>query len=400
MNRPPRTPTIVAAALSLVIASCTAPKDGAPTGADLPPLWVVDTPVESRSACFENPTGEKGGGGRAASNLGVGRKGSAMRKLKPGDDATLCDIAGPGVIRHIWLTTRDVQETYRNLILRAWWDDQAHPSIECPIGDFFGFAHGQVRPYHSAVHAVGEKGALNIWLPMPFTRRARMTLTNEGTGPAVVFYQIDYTVNDAVPANAGRLHVSFRRENPTTPGQDFEILPRRAGAGRFVGCVLGIRSLSPGWWGEGEMKAYLDGDTEFPTICGTGSEDYVCLAWGMQATPYLYNGCSLNEGRFASEENLDLREKTGFLVSMYRWHLPDPIYWKRECRIAIQQIGIGKAPPGHKGPPPIYKERSDDWSAAAFWYEPVPSAPLPPLPAPAARIDSIGFVKAEEPASK
>ncbi len=370
-----------------------------PVSSEEPPLYIVDTPLESRSISFENPTGEKGSGGKTASNLGVGRKGSAMRRFKPGETVDLCDIQGPGMIRHIWLTTRENPAVFRGLVIRAWWDNQQHPSIECPIGDFFGFAHGHIRPHASAVHATSERGGLNIYLPMPFASRARITLANEGKEPAVVYYQIDYTAHDAVPANAGRLHVSFRRENPTTPGRDFEILPKRTGMGRFVGCVLGIRSLTPEWWGEGEFKAYLDGDAEFPTICGTGSEDYVCLAWGMQPTPFPYNGCSLREARFTLESQKNVREWTQTLVSMYRWHLPDPIYWKKDCRLTIQQMGVAKPPPGHKGPPPWYADRADDWSAAAFWYEPIPSAPLPPLPGVAERISDIDF-KDEPPKPK
>ena len=145
------------------------------------------------------------------------------------------------------------------------------------------------------------------------------------------------------------------------------------------------------------MKAYLDGDTEFPTICGTGSEDYAGLAWGMQATPFPYNGCSLNEPRFGAEA--EKKRRTQMLVSMYRWHLPDPVYWKKDCRITIQQLGFIKAPPDHQGPP-IFKDRNDDWSAAAFWYEPTPSAPLPPLQGAADRMADINFLEAPPEAGK
>ncbi len=168
-----------------------------------------------------------------------------------------------------------------------------------------------------------------------------------------------------MPADVGRLHVLFRRENPTTEKKDFELLPQRTGKGRFVGAVIGIRNLHPDqWWGEGEIKIYMDGDKEFPTIGGTGSEDYVGLSWGMQQTPYLYNGCSLDEKNF---------------VSMYRWHLPDPIAWQKEARITIQQIAWQKG----------LAETQDDWSTATFWYEPVPSAPLPALPDVEARTADI-----------
>ena len=200
---------------------------------------------------------------------------------------------------------------------------------------------------------------------MPFTERARITLTNDNTEHATLFYQIDYTIGDNHPDDVGRLHVLFRRENPTALKEDFTILPRRNGKGRYIGAVLGIRYEDKNWWGEGEIKIYMDGDTDFPTICGTGSEDYVCLSYGMQQTPFFYNGCSLND------------EKKGF-VSMYRWHLPDPIYWREECRITIQQIGWSRELWEDTGEA-LY-ERQDDWSAATFWYEPVPSDPLPMMP--------------------
>ncbi len=324
--------------------------------------YLLDTGLVSRSISFENPTGAPAEGGRAASHLGVGRKGRPMKDLKPGETVQLCDIQGPGTIRHIWVTTRAEPAILRSLVVRAWWDGQEHPSIECPLGDFFGFAHGKVMPYQSAVHSVGSSAGMSIWLPMPFAARARFTITNEGDKPAPLYYQIDYTLGDGHAADVGRLHVLFRRENPTTLKQDFVLLPQRTGPGRFIGSCIGIRSLGDGWWGEGEIKVYMDGDKEFPTICGTGSEDYVGLSWGIQQTPFMYNGCSLNQKNF---------------VSMYRWHLPDPVAWRKACRITIQQIGWKK----DAG----LFERQDDWSCATFWYEPVPSAPLPPMPDAKAR---------------
>jgi hypothetical protein len=327
--------------------------------------YLLDTGLVSRSISFENPTGAPGEGGKAASPLGVGRKGKPMIRFQPKETVTLCDIEGPGTIRHIWMTTSRAPANLRSLVIRAYWDGQAHPSIECPIGDFMGFAHGKVEAYHSAVHSLGRNAGMNIWLPMPFKTRARITLANDGEKEVPLFYQIDYTIHDRHPRDVGRLHVLFRRENPTTEKEDFVMLPERRGKGRFIGALIGVRNLHPGqWWGEGEIKIYMDGDTDFPTLCGTGSEDYVCLSYGMQQTPFLYNGCNLNQNDF---------------VSMYRWHLPDPIYWEQECRITIQQIAWKQG----------LAEVSDDWSTATFWYEPVPSAPLPGMPDAAARTADI-----------
>lgn len=365
----------ILAFFALVVAAATFDVSAVPPAAAQQPVnlvaqpYLLDTGLVSRSICFENPTGAPGAAGKAASNLGVGRKGSPMRPIKPGETLQLCDIEGPGTIRHIWLTTDRSPQNLRTLVLRGWYDGQEHPSIECPVGDFFGFAHGKVMPYHSAVHSVGPTAGMNIWLPMPFVKGVKITLTNEDSQESSrkppVFYQIDYTLGDRHAEDVGRLHVLFRRENPTTEKQDFELLPLRKQKGRFIGSVIGIRNLHPGqWWGEGEIKVYLDGDTEFPTICGTGSEDYVGLAWGIQQTPFRYNGCSLNEKSF---------------VSMYRWHLPDPIAWQQQCRITIQQIAWKQG----------LAETEDDWSCATFWYEPTPSAALPKLPEVKARTADI-----------
>jgi hypothetical protein len=327
--------------------------------------YLLDTGLISRSICFENPTGAPGEGGKAASRLGVGRKGAPSRTIQPGETVVLCDIEGPGTIRHIWLTTAREPVVQRACVIRAWWDAQEHPSIECPIGDLFGFAHGKIMSYDSAVHSVGPTGGRNIWLPMPFGQKAKMTFTNEGNKPVPLYYQIDYTLGDKHPQAVGRLHVLFHRENPTSEKKDFPLLPQRRQAGRFVGSVIGVRNLHPGqWWGEGEVKVYMDGDSEFPTIVGTGSEDYVGLAWGIQQTPFLYNGCSLNQNNF---------------VSMYRWHLPDPVAWQKEARITIQQIAWKDG----------LAETEDDWSCATFWYEPIPSAPLPTMPDVKARTADI-----------
>ncbi|HPM83678.1 MAG TPA: DUF2961 domain-containing protein [Candidatus Anammoximicrobium sp.] len=354
----------VIASIALMLAA-SSPSFAQPPGDLIHQPYLLDTGLVSRSISFENPTGAPGEGGQAASNLGVGRKGAPSRRIAPGETVQLCDIEGPGTIRHIWITTDRAPIVQRACVIRAYWEGQENPSIECPIGDLFGFAHGRITAYHSAVHSVGPTGGRNLWLPMPFTTRAKLTFTNESEKAVPLFYQIGYTIGDKHPADVGRLHVLFRRENPTTEKQDFELLPQRKQKGRFLGSIIGIRNLHPDqWWGEGEIKVYMDGDQEFPTIVGTGSEDYVGLAWGIQLAPFLYNGCSLNDKSF---------------VSMYRWHLPDPIAWQKEARITIQQIAWKNG----------LAETVDDWSAATFWYEPTPSAALPALPDVKARTADI-----------
>ena len=341
-------------------------------------MAVFDIPsgVHSRSITHENRSGAPGRGGADASPLGPGRKGSPATMIPPGETFVLADIEGPGVLRHLWVATYNVADIYRGLTVGIYWDDQAHPSVEAPLGDFFGFAHGKSKPYASAVHSVGEKGSLNIWLPMPFTRRARISVTNELEIPALFFYQVDYTVGDVLDPDVGRLHVLFRRENPTVAGRDFELLPHRQGKGRFIGSVIGIQPHGPHWWGEGEVKFYIDGDTALPTIAGTGAEDYVGLGWCVQETPFPFHGASL-----VAKSPLP---QTAGPVSMYRWHLPDPIYWHDDIRATIQQIGVEISPetaPRNFGQYlTCLREREDDWSCCTFWYERVPSAQLPPYP--------------------
>ena len=335
-------------------------------------LYQVDVPVVSRSISFENPTGEKGVGGKAASTLGIGRKGAPSKFIFPGTTQLLCNIKGPGVIRHIWMTTTPNPDKLEGLVIRAYWDGQKHPSIEVPFGEFFGIMHGKPKEqaYQSAVHAVNNQAGVSIYLPMPFAKNAKITIANEGPEPSVCYYSIDYTAGDKVEKDSGRLHVLYRRENPTTLKKDFEIMPLRKGKGRLIGCVLGIRTLTNNWWGEGEFKVYLDGDKEFPTICGTGTEDFVGQSWGLQTKAYLYSGTTLQKDNY---------------YSIYRWFIKDPIYWKKDIRATIQQIGVyGDI----KGVPHFF-ERQDDWTTATFWYEPVPSAPLPKLPTYKERIKNL-----------
>ncbi len=345
--------------------------------------YLIPEKLESRAATFENPTGARGAGGSEASPLGPGRKGSAVQHVHDGETVMLTDIEGPGTIRHIWITTHDKPHLLRGARIRIFWEGQAHASVELPLGEFFGFAHGRARAFQSVFHSVSSAKGMNCWLPMPFTQRARIEFTNLSGARLPLFYQVDYTLGDEHPDNVGRLHASFRRENPTTLGEDFEILPRRSGRIRFLGCVLGVRPLDPLWWGEGEMKAWIDGDETLPTIVGTGSEDYVGHAFGIQDEDFLHHGCAWRQN--------DDPANTG-AVSLYRWHLADPIFCQQDLRIAIQQIGhrpTYKAKTIDEYKAELY-ERQDDWSAAAFWYEATPSQPIEPCAEPALCLADLG----------
>lgn len=345
------------ALLCITVLVCQCLACGGADAAEQP--YIVNVPLESRSITFENPTGEKGKGGMAASKIGVGRKGKALANINPGQTITLCNIKGPGVIRRIWATLPSKKENLLGFVIRGYWDGQKTPSIEAPLGYFFGSAHGITKAYQSAVTSMTDTAGMSLFLQMPFTKSAKFTITNEGTEKDVPFYyQIDLTLNDKLPADVGRMHVLYHRENPTTLGEDFTIL-KRTGMGRFMGCVIGINNVDGKWWGEGEVKMYLDGDDKFPTICGTGTEDYIGHAWGFhENAAFLYGGMAMRNDK---------------LYTLYRWHLPDPIYWKKDIRITLQQIGAGDEGGGG------YYNRQEDVSAAAFWYEPVPSAKLPSL---------------------
>lgn len=289
----------------------------------------IDLSLDSRAITFENPTGARGAGGSAHG----GRKGAPSRLLAPGERVLLADIAGPGTIRHIWMTFPPAPpEAMRALWMEVTYDGAPAPSISVPCLDFFGLAHGRPVPYASALTSAQEGRGFNAYFPMPFRDRFRMEITNPSRRSLPFYYQADYTLEAALPADAGYLHAAFRRENPTTMQRDFVIADGLRGPGRFLGCVVGVRVLDGGpWYGEGEVKVYRDGDAALPTICGTGLEDYVGSAWGMGAHTAPYAGVPLDVRRE--------RAPSPDFVSFYRWHLPDPIVFHESLRVDIQQIG-------------------------------------------------------------
>jgi len=304
---------------------------------DVQSLARVGPILDCRAVTFENPTGAKGAGG---SEYG-GRKGTPNKLLAPGERVVLADIEGPGTVRHFWMTFPPAPpETMRAMLLEVFYDDLAEPSISVPCVDFFGVSHGRPVALSSVLTAIQEGRGFNSFLPMPFGRRIRVEFVNGSTRKTYLYYQIDYTLG-AEP-DAGRLHVSWRRENPTTLKRDFVIAEGLRGPGRFLGCNVGVRCLDPGtWYGEGEVKFYLDGDRDLPTICGTGLEDYVGTAWGMNAHVSLYAGVPLDVRSPEIERNA-----IPDFVSFYRWHVLDPVMFARDCKVTIQQIGYDVFPPG------------------------------------------------------
>lgn len=340
--------------------------------------------LHSRAITAENVRGEKGLGGIARG----GRKGEpCLRNLAAGMEFVFADIEGPGCIRHIWITVHEQSPAkMRNLILRMWWDDQPHPSVEVPLGDFFGIAHGLRRPHESAFVATPEGKAFNCFFPMPFAKRARLAIFNDtGADAGMFFYQVDCTIGDDVSADVPRFHAQFRRTARTRMAEDFVILDGVRGRGRFLGCNVGIVDHVEHpmiWFGEGEIKMYVDGDTDYPTICGTGTEDYVGTGWGMGEYAYRSFGAPVRTWKY---------------IAFYRWHEVDPVYFHSDLRVTVQQIGNdGSVDPAPEDGPlgdwiraGRYRkiaigdgcfEREDDVCSTAYWYQTLPTVPFPPLP--------------------
>ena len=351
----------------------------------------IDMSLDCRSISFENPTGARGAGGMAAR----GRKGAPNRRIARGEKVVLADIVGPGRVRHIWMTFMAAPpEEMRAVMLEVFYDGRAEPSISVPCLDFFGLPHGRMVHCVTALTSVQEGRGLNAYFPIPFAKHMRVELTNAGTRAINFYYQIDYTL-EPLAADAGYLHVSFRRENPTVLKRDFTIAEGFKGPGRFLGCVVGVRVLPDDmiWYGEGEFKFFRDGDRDHPTICGTGLEDYVGSAWGMGAHTTPTQGAPLIVAPPALEGAV-MPPKPDF-VGFYRWHLPDPMVFATEMRATIQQIGALMVPKGAEhlvaewgkryplagngwitggdlANSPLHAfaiaERVDDYSAAAFVY--------------------------------
>lgn len=301
-------------------------------------MWFSDDPSridlsqQIRTLSFENPAGTAGTAGAAHG----GRKGAPMKLIEPGERVVLGDVEGPGTIRHIWMAVPPMTpEVMRALRLEIIWDDASEPSVRVPVLDFFALPHGRPAPLSSALVAVQEGRGLNAWIPMPFHRRAKLAVVNESKKRFPFYYQVAFT-RGPISEDAGLLHVGFRRENPTELKQDFTITPELVGPGRFLGCSVGIRILHEAdfaWYGEGEVKMFIDEDDALPTWCGTGLEDYVGTAWGMGKHQVPLQGV-----QHELAEPGTGRPMPDF-VSFYRWHLPDPIVFHERIRVTLQQIG-------------------------------------------------------------
>lgn len=337
--------------------------------------------AETRSISAENPTGEKGRGGRAtegtgavpARELGQGWKVSPSINLAGKQTVTLADITGPGAIQHLWLTVHP--DRWRQLVLRFYWDDEPAPSVEVPVGDLFCSGWGERCNIASLPVAVNPAGGFNSYWEMPFRQHARITLENLSSDELKGFYyQFTYTLTD-VPEDRAYFHAQWRRSNPLPYQEVHTLLEGVKGQGHYVGTYLAWGVNNRGWWGEGEIKFYLDGDRDFPTICGTGTEDYFGGAWnfefpkgeyGVYSTPYLGLPQVIRpDGLYQSQQRF----------GMYRWHVMDPIRFQDDLRVTIQALGWRKPLEGQMR----YLPLQDDIASTAFWYQQEPHAPFPAL---------------------
>ena len=346
-------------------------------GAHMGNIYTLSN-AKTRSISPENFTGEPGKGGmaelgngtgsHAARELGQGWKVSPSVKIAPGQTFTLADIDDEGAIQHIWMTPTG---NWRFSILRFYWDGEKEPSVEVPVGDFFGMGWGEYTPLNSLPITVNPGSAFNTYWPMPFRKKCRITMENIGTEEMYLYYQIDYTLTD-VPDDAAYFHAQFRRSNPTE-GALYTLIDGVKGKGHYVGTYMAWQVNNRGWWGEGEIKFYMDGDKKFPTIAGTGTEDYFLGSYNFEnkkkreyesySTPYAgLHQIIKPDGLYDSQQRFGL----------YRWHIQDPVRFDKDLKITIQDLGWRS---DHR-----YLQQKSDISSVVYWYQAEPHAKFPALP--------------------
>ena len=357
-------------------------------------LYKIPKGVSTRWASPENTKAENGKGGQ----VDDGRKGAPCFPIEPGESVILAEENNiSGTIRRIWITIEPRSSLMlRGLRLDFFWDASIKPAVSVPLGDFFGHGLGRMATFESALFTSPEGRSFNCYVPMPFKTAMKIIVTNECTERiANFFYDIDYTIGDQHEDDVSYFHAFYNRENSTTERKDYAILPEIKGSGRLLGCNIGVTAnkvlYSNSWWGEGEVKIYLDGDKELPTLCGTGTEDYIGTGWGQGKYSHLYQGCTL-----ADEEKMQ--------YCFYRYHIADPVYFSSDIRMTIQQIGYLDSKTRkylHYNDHPIYStrnklmdfsksavstncgtfERHDDFSSCCYFYLDSPSNSLPELEA-------------------
>jgi hypothetical protein len=329
--------------------------------------------AQTRSISPENFTSEKGKGGmatdgtgaRAARELGQGWKVSPSVRIVPGQTFIMADVQGAGAIQHIWMTPTGDN---RLNILRMYWDGEETPSVECPAGDFFACGCGQYTTVSSLAVCVNPGSGFNCYWLMPFRKSFKITMTNMAEQSMVLYYQIDYTLT-SVAKDMAYFHAQFRRSNPLPNKTDYTIIEGIQGRGHYVGTYMTWGSNSPGWWGEGEIKFFMDGDEKFPTICGTGTEDYFCGSYGFE-NPKTHEYQEFNTPYTGMPQVIKSQPQPRF--SLYRWHIMDPVRFEKDLKVTMQALGWQSE--GR------YLPLQDDISSVAFWYQTEPHAPFQELP--------------------
>ncbi|MBS1526629.1 MAG: DUF2961 domain-containing protein [Bacteroidetes bacterium] len=341
--------------------------------------------AKTRSISPENFNGEKGKGGIATTGTGAGPSRDLGQKWKVSPSVvikkhttfTIAEIDGPGAIQHIWMTPTG---NWRYSIIRFYWDDETEPSVEVPVGDFFCMGWGKYAPVTSLAVVVNPGSGLNCYWPMPFRKKCRITMENIDNKDMVLYYQVDYTLTD-VPKDAGYFHAQFRRVNPLPYKKDYVLVDSIRGKGQYVGTYMAYGSNKNGWWGEGEIKFFMDGDSEFPTINGTGTEDYFNGAYDFDSET-LNKATGQPESQYTEfsgpytglpqvirgDGHYNIAQRFG----LYRWHIMDPIRFEKDLKVTIQDLGWhadGR-----------YMPLQDDIASVVYWYQSEPHNPFPKLP--------------------
>ena len=336
--------------------------------------------AKTRSICPENITGEKGKGGmtpieegsakRAARDLGTGWKVNPYIDIPANTTTVIADIKGPGAIQHIWLTPTG---NTRFTIIRFYWDDSDIPSVECPLGDFFCSGWGKYAQINSLAVCVNPGSAYNCYWTMPFKKRCKITLENIDEEPVRIYYQVDYALTE-IEDNAAYFHAQFKRVNPLPYKEVYTILDNVKGKGQYVGTYMAWGVNNNRWWGEGEIKFFIDGDKEYPTICGTGTEDYFCGSYNFEdpVTHDRYATFSTPYSGLPQVLTPNTLYESQFRFGLYRFHITDPIRFDEDIKVTIQALGwrSGKR----------YLPLQDDISSVAFWYQTLPTVKFNDLP--------------------
>ena len=340
--------------------------------------------AKSRSISPENFNGAKGRGGmatagtglRASGDLGQGWKISPSVVIKSKTTFTIAEIDSAGSIQHIWMTPTG---NWRYSIIRFYWDGESTPSVEVPVGDFFGMGWGQYAHLNSLPVTVNPGSAFNCYWPMPFRKKCRITMENIDDRDMVLYYQVDYVLTD-VPADAAYFHAQFRRINPLPYKQDVVLVDGIKGKGQYVGTYIAWGVHNNGWWGEGEIKFFMDDDDKYPTICGTGTEDYFCGSYDFDTRKK--NSAGVEETNYTEfstayaglpqvirgDGHYNVQQRFG----MYRWHITDPVRFEKNLRVTIQALGWK-----NNG---TYLPLQDDIASTVFWYQSGDHTPFPKLP--------------------